>query len=270
MRQDYLMTKIFRDFTDGLDLVAANDKCDAEDGSEVLVNADLEVVGEAGTVFVDSDGNSFAHAITVELVEAPTARRAGGYYEGVQYAKISIPDAELFRVSKSLNPQENLADSRELFVGLLDMLPTGTRVVDSSSQQISIVLTRTQYGTFAAYGDQNIDYDFITFLNARAHKVIEQSDARRGLYGDQFYVEVTFVYDDRLQPVNATGAADLDTVKLTIDGQEHAPCVDYETGFLDVVKQACGPSELDWGVDETVCPQVSIPDDHFGRLYIPL
>lgn len=38
------------------------------------------------------------------------------------------------------------ADAREIFIGLFDMLPTGTRVLDSAHQQISVVLTRTQYG----------------------------------------------------------------------------------------------------------------------------
>eukprot|EP00961_Rhodomonas_salina_P277734 3753086-Rhodomonas_salina.1 len=72
---------------------------------------------------------------------------------------------------------------------------------------MSIVLTRSQYGTFAAYGEQNIDHDFISFLNARAHKVISQTEesiTRRDLVNDQYYAEISFVYDHRLQPVNAT------------------------------------------------------------------
>eukprot|EP00961_Rhodomonas_salina_P126208 1700041-Rhodomonas_salina.1 len=124
MRQDYLMTKIFRDFTDGLDLVAANDKCDAEDGSNMLVNADLDVVGAEGTVFVGTDGSLFSNSITVELLPGETRRSS---YTGSQRAKITIPDSELYKISKSLNPDGNLTDSRELFIGLLDLLPTGTR-----------------------------------------------------------------------------------------------------------------------------------------------
>eukprot|EP00961_Rhodomonas_salina_P202217 2727395-Rhodomonas_salina.1 len=66
MRQDYLMTEIFRDFSDGLDLVAANDVCDGDGtvnvdgkktGSNMLANNNLEVVGE-GTIMVDTAGNS--------------------------------------------------------------------------------------------------------------------------------------------------------------------------------------------------------------------
>eukprot|EP00961_Rhodomonas_salina_P242974 3282668-Rhodomonas_salina.1 len=151
------------------------------------------------------------------------------------------------------------------------MLPTGTRVVDSSSQQIAIVLTRTQYGTFATYGEQNIDYDFISFLNARVHTVKDRTTtARRDARGDQFYAEVTFVYDDRLQPVNATGAVELDSVSVTIDGAPDSPCDDdLPTDFKAVVDgQTCGTQELPW--ESEACPQVSIPDDHFGRLYIPL
>eukprot|EP00961_Rhodomonas_salina_P070237 943150-Rhodomonas_salina.1 len=272
MRQDYVMTKIFRDFTDGLDLVAANDRCDAADGSEMLVNADLDLIGEEGTIFVDTEGNVFSNAITIEQLPATIQNRRSDGSE-TQRAKITIPDAELHKVSRTLNPDGNLTDSRELFVGLLDMLPTGTRVVDSTSQQISIVLTRTQYGTFAAYGEQNIDYDFIIFLNARAHRVVNQipaSDDNR--WGDQFYAEVTFVYDDHLQPVNAVGAAVVDSVTVTIDGEDSTPC-SGEPAVLEpsfaavVVDQDCGPKHLAWG---EVCPQVSILDDFFGRLYIPL
>eukprot|EP00961_Rhodomonas_salina_P180918 2441847-Rhodomonas_salina.1 len=139
----------------------------------MLVNADLDVVGEEGTVMVDTDGNSYANAITVDPVPHPDAasRRNHESYTGKQRARITIPNAELYKISKSrADPEGALTDSRELFVGLLDLLPTGTRVVDSASQQISIVLTRTQYATFSAYGAQNIDYDFISFLNGRVHE----------------------------------------------------------------------------------------------------
>eukprot|EP00961_Rhodomonas_salina_P284781 3848671-Rhodomonas_salina.1 len=84
MRQGYLTTKIFREYTDGLDLVAANDKCNAADGSDMLKYADLEVVGEAGTEFVDTNGVGFGRAIRLE----PT---------GADTAKIIIPDAELYK-----------------------------------------------------------------------------------------------------------------------------------------------------------------------------
>eukprot|EP00961_Rhodomonas_salina_P001481 20371-Rhodomonas_salina.1 len=101
MRQDYLMTKIFRDFTEAnrLDLVAANDVCDAADGSNLLVNADLTVVGE-GTIMVDTDGSSFTNPITVEPIEMYNDRRSYTdiqYYTGKQRAKITIPDAELYK-----------------------------------------------------------------------------------------------------------------------------------------------------------------------------
>eukprot|EP00961_Rhodomonas_salina_P048107 646071-Rhodomonas_salina.1 len=91
-------------------------------------------------------------------------------------------------------------------------------------------------------------------------------DTRRGLYGDQFYAEVTFVYDDRLQPINATGAVELDSV--TVNGQVFCDG-EVSNDFMAVVaNQTCGPQQLAWKTE--ACPQVSIPDDHFGRLYIPL
>eukprot|EP00961_Rhodomonas_salina_P072571 975099-Rhodomonas_salina.1 len=285
MRQDYLMTEIFRAYTDGLDLVAANDVCDSMWGSDELVNADLDEVGEEGTFFVDTDGMAFSNSITMETVPCSSSpsvtitgdRRSHESYIGKQCAKITIPDAELFKISKTLNPDRNLTDSRELFIGLLDLLPTGTRVVDSSSQQVSVVLTRTQYGTFAAYGEQNIDYDFISFLNARVHEVIDQSDgSRRGLHGNQYYAEVTFVYDDRLQPAVSEGAVVVNSVTLQVgDDPIETPCgTDSSAAVLDsdfeavVNNQTCGPQDLEWVIE--VCPQLSIPDDHFGRLYIPL
>eukprot|EP00961_Rhodomonas_salina_P202218 2727395-Rhodomonas_salina.2 len=66
-----------------------------------------------------------------------TSRRNHEDYTGVQQAKITIPDAELYKISKAAsNPGSpdpaSLTDSRELFIGLLDLLPTGTRVVDSA------------------------------------------------------------------------------------------------------------------------------------------
>eukprot|EP00961_Rhodomonas_salina_P215742 2914496-Rhodomonas_salina.1 len=140
----------------------------------LIKGVDLEVVGDKGTSFVDTNGDVFSSSIKVELL--PSTERRDGPYIGKQRAKITIPDAELYKVSKTLNSEGNLHDSRKLFIGLLDLLPTGTRVVDSSSQQISIVLTRTQYGTFAAYGKQNIDYDFISFLNGRAYRVLNQEE----------------------------------------------------------------------------------------------
>eukprot|EP00961_Rhodomonas_salina_P000798 11385-Rhodomonas_salina.1 len=256
MRRDYVMTQSFREFTDGLDLVAANDVCDSTAGSDQLVNADHEVVG-AGTSFVDSSCALFANDIRVDPVSDDGERFK---------VRVTIPDVELYKISKSLNPNGELTDSREIFIGLLDMVPTGTRVVDSSSQQISIVLTRTQYGTFATYGEQNIDYDFISFLNA-----LLTSASRRSVSGDQYYAEISFVYDDRLQPANATGAVVVDTVNVKIDGDDMTPCsgepAELEPGFAAVIGQTCGPKDLPW---DEVCPQVSIPDDHFGRLYIPL
>jgi len=166
LRADYLLTDVFRKYSDGLDLVAANDKCDAEDGSDMLKYADIPVVPEEGTIFVDQNGNGFGKSIRVVMRNSTEMDGQTTYH-----ASIIIPDAELFKVSRTLNPDGNLTDSRELFIGLFDMLPTGTRVVDTASQQISVVLTRTQYGTFAAYGTQNIDYDFISFLNARVYEV---------------------------------------------------------------------------------------------------
>jgi len=264
MRQDYLMTEIFRDYTDTLDLVAANDECDAAKGSDELVGADLDVVGEEGTAFVDADGNDLSTSITVELLPPLIeVRRSDGTYAGSQRARITIPDAELYKVSKSANTngEGNLTDSRELFIGLLDLLPTGTRVVDSASQQISIVLTRTQYGTFAAYGAQNIDYDFISHLNGRAHKVFDQPD-------DAYYAEITFVYDESLE-LNSSYPVDISTV--TVDGDpacDAFPVSDRRTSaFESVVGMDCGPTALAWA---DVCPQVSMADDKVGRLYIPL
>jgi len=261
MRQDYLMTEIFRDYTDTLDLVAANDECDAAKGSDELVGADLDVVGEEGTAFVDADGNDLSTSITVELLPPLIeVRRSDGTYAGSQRARITIPDAELYKVSKSANTngEGNLTDSRELFIGLLDLLPTGTRVVDSASQQISIVLTRTQYGTFAAYGEQNIDYDFISFLNGRVHEVFDQAQ-------HAYYAEITYVYDDRLD-LNASDPVDIATV--TAGEVEDACVVSVDSTFSAVVEKDCGPNVLGW--DDVVCPQVSKADDKVGRLYIPL
>jgi len=79
------------------------------------------------------------------------------------------------------------------------------------------------------------------------------------------------VYDDRLQPVNATGAVELDTVTVNDEGTPAAHRCDDDSSDdfrAVVVGQPCGPQDLPWTTE--ACPQVSIPDDHFGRLYIPL
>eukprot|EP00961_Rhodomonas_salina_P293464 3933781-Rhodomonas_salina.1 len=65
-------------------------------------------------------------------------------------ARITLPDAELFKTSRhsprpiwpgyaDTVPEDGkgdyLTDQRELFVGLVDLVPTGSRVVDSAAQQ---------------------------------------------------------------------------------------------------------------------------------------
>lgn len=256
-RANYATTRTFREFTDTLDLVAANDICDSETGSDMLRNADQDVVGSEGAVFVDSGGNGFANDIRVDPVDMDGE---------TMMVRITIPDVELYKVSRSWQ-SGNLKDSREVFIGLLELLPTGTRVVDSSSQQVSIVLTRTTYGAYATFGEQNIDYDFISFLNARAHKV-ESSDAS-ALSTAIFFAEVSFVHDGGLSPVDSGLPVAVSTVSVTngVDVDDNV-CGALPEGFLPLATQSCGPNTLPWIY--SACPQLFIPESNFGRIHIPL
>eukprot|EP00961_Rhodomonas_salina_P022898 307079-Rhodomonas_salina.1 len=70
--------------------------------------------------------------------------------------------------------------------------------------------------------------------------------------------------------MSVPGAVQLDTVTVNGDGTPAAHRCDggLSGDFKAVVSQTCGPKDLPW--KDQACPQVSIPDDHFGRLYIPL
>jgi len=277
-RNEYITTQIFREYTDGLDLVAANDVCDAADGSNILVNANLEVIGTAGTIFVDTDGNGFAESIRVDLLGVDEAD------SDFSIAMITIPDAELYKVSResALEVPEGeagpLTDSREMMIGLLDMRPTGTRLVESTSQQISVELTRTQYSSSATFGQQSMDFNFITYLNGRVHRVVDhpefENPGSMSGPGAIYYAEVTFVFDERLVPAVLEAPVVASTVKVSSQsdpGSDFNACEDLPAGFLPLALQSCGSENVGWGeAPDMVCPQVSVARDHLGRIYIPL
>eukprot|EP00961_Rhodomonas_salina_P191535 2585218-Rhodomonas_salina.1 len=289
-RADYIMTRAFRTFTDNLDLVAANDICDGPTGSNMIKGAQVPLVTALGegdeapgpNEFVDTAGNGYANKIVVvhNSSQTDSTLRTTGT------ATVVIPDAELYKISRSVNPpagdrregevREGLTDARELFIGMMDLTPTGTRVLDATSQQISVVLTRTQYGAFAAYGAQNIDYTFISFLNGRVYKVLDQREPQRrdlGTDGNAYYAAVSFVWDDSLHPATSLQVVDASSLKVTYSGGAVPVCEGSFTSdddWLAVVSQQCGPQQnIQFGVVER-CPQVIMTDDKFAQIYIPL
>jgi hypothetical protein len=266
VRDDYHLTRAFRTYTDGLDLVAANDVCDGESGSNILKGADVALLDETAYLneFVDSQGHGFDHAIKIE-----TAANDG---TGKLSATIVIPDAELYRISRPWGAgEESLTNAREVFIGLLDMIPTGSRIVDAASQQNSVVLTRTQYGNFATFANQNIDYTFLSYIHARTHVVMNRdilSGSDSAVYPPARYAAVSFAWDDTLGLVRDDMVVIAETVR--VDG-DHNPCMEdlTDSGFLHVVEdQDCAPRDLDWS--STNCPQVLIPDNKYATIYIPL
>eukprot|EP00961_Rhodomonas_salina_P005651 76669-Rhodomonas_salina.1 len=266
-RADYITTETFRKYSDELDLVAANDKCDGEDSSKMLERADHEIIGTGanGTHFVDSNGDRFSQAIRVHAVAQ------GGFYGTTKTAVITIPDSELFLISRGLQSNGGVTDSREIFIGLFDLLPTGTRVVDFSVQQISVVLTRTRYGSFASFGRQNIDNTFISKLSGRVHQVFRDNESVIGHARTPaaLYVELSFVWDSSLHPVSDEGPVLVQDLTIDVGNGGFRACNEEPTNFYSSVTQECGPSL--WDEDTRVpCPQVFIPEDHFGRVYVPL
>lgn len=271
---DYFVPRAFRTLTASLNLARANDVCDGPEGSKILVGHELPVVDERGSdgnEFVDSSGSGFARAIRVDPV--PNDQN-----EWMQKAVITIPSSEVYKISREAvggaARSENetfIGERRELFIGLADFLPTGTSIVDSASQQISVILERNAYGAFSSFGSQGIDYSFLSFLNSRIHHVRAPASGRRD--GEAFYyASVSFIYDVGLTPHPDGMMPDSDVQVLWGDGQTANPCAgEVSAAFRAAVEQPCGPNTLDFSADTgDSCPSMLISDSRFGQVFIPL
>eukprot|EP00961_Rhodomonas_salina_P001276 17810-Rhodomonas_salina.1 len=130
-----------------------------------------------------------------------------------------------------------------------------------------------------------MDYDFISFLNGRAHRIFD-SELENPPLDSAYFAEISFVWDDRLKSAIAGSPVLEDSVRVSaqflrgtynpctqndLQNDLHGPDSDYFIQFIPFTQQTCAPSFWKDGPEApATCPQVTIEGDHFSRIYIPL
>eukprot|EP00961_Rhodomonas_salina_P162494 2188641-Rhodomonas_salina.1 len=227
---------------DDLTVSSSAASCNAANGSTLVSAAP------------DSDGSDTfgSGAILLGLAEQ------SGIPSGMMKAKITIPQANLGDVSTSTTAQDGSV-SHKLFVGLAEFVSTGTRILDTAAQQVAITVAQSAFATITMTARGSVDYTFISFVNARAHSIIDAANEGTGTSG--YYASVTFVVDAGLTVADGGQLVPTESI-WTSTG---LTCSQYANELDSLLAQSCGQQI-------SVCEKQTEIDaiDRVGRIYIPL
>lgn len=115
----------------------------------------------------------------------------------------------------------------ELFIGLAQFIPTNTKILETSINQINLLLTKTDYLTFSSFGYNK--YTFLNFININVNRIFNID-----LY--ILYASISFTIDNNFLFNNIP----LSSIFVGYNNEYNNPCNSLlPSNYLSILSQSC-------------------------------
>jgi len=116
----------------------------------------------------------------------------------------------------------------ELFIGLAEFIPTNTRILETTYNQVRLLLTKTDYFTFSSYG--NNKYTYLNYINVKINNIYNNINS--------YYASVSFTIDNNFNlkdiPINS--------IIVNYNNIRYNPCnIILSSEYLSSFNLLCSP-----------------------------
>ena len=167
---------------------------------------------------------------------------APGQLPAINRIRVFLDSSELRTAASLFSGTVGVSEQYQTFIGLATLTPTGSRILDSSTQQINLNLFKSDLFTVTASGTDA--YTFLSYVNVRVNQVLDGLDPSKMSQ----YAAVSFVLAAGVLPNTNTGLIPPTSVRVG-KGPSKAQAVfsnacqgTIPTAFSSRLAQSCGPA----------------------------